>query len=87
MSARRITGSELATAIELTREGLVPAAFGDPQTIEEFNAMFPAWHCYEGFSQLIYARLLLSSPPIVVKAATVAGVLRAVRENIKQRRS
>jgi hypothetical protein len=38
-----------------------------PITQESLAREFPGWHVWKGVSQLWYARLPLSSPPIVVR--------------------
>lgn len=48
-----------------------------------YAAEFPYWHVWRGVAGLLYARRPRSSPPMVVRATTAAGLARAVaaREN------
>jgi hypothetical protein len=36
-------------------------------TLEDLMREFPQWHCWRGVNHLVYARMLKSSPPIVVR--------------------
>ena len=40
---------------------------------------FPRWHCWQGISGLLYARLVRSSPPLVVRAGSPLALLTAIR--------
>jgi hypothetical protein len=46
---------------------------------------YPGWHCWHGIVSLLYARRPRTSPPVVVRAATPAG-LRAEIEAAEVRR-
>ena len=56
------------------------------QLYAALRAQFPAgdlragWECWTGVSGICYARLRNSSPPVVVRAATVTGLAAAIRE-------
>ena len=59
---------------------------GRQQLYAALRAQFPAgelapgWECWTGVSGICYARLRNSSPPVVVRAATVTGLAAAIRE-------
>jgi hypothetical protein len=48
----------------------------------ELEAEFPGWYCWRGIGGILYARRLLSSPPAVVRAATVDGLRGQIREKL-----
>lgn len=37
-------------------------------TLDDVAAEFPAWHLWRGIAGLCYARRMLSSPPVVLRA-------------------
>jgi hypothetical protein len=37
-------------------------------TLDEVAAEFPGWECWRGIAGLLYARKMLSSPPVVIRA-------------------
>ena len=39
----------------------------EPRSPEDLTAEFPSWEVWRGVNQLWYARLLKSSPPVVVR--------------------
>jgi hypothetical protein len=47
--------------------------------LKEIEALFPHWHMWRGVNGLLYARRPKTSPPWVVRAATVPGLLEAIR--------
>jgi hypothetical protein len=51
-----------------------------PEWWQPHAATFPRWHAWHGVNDLYYARLPLSSPPIVVSAKDPASLASAVRE-------
>lgn len=38
----------------------------EPATAEDIAAEFPGWNAWRGVNQLWYARLVMSSPPVVL---------------------
>ena len=48
----------------------------EPGRPEEVKREFPGWHVWRGVNHLWYARLVKSSPPIVVTAREDLGDLR-----------
>jgi hypothetical protein len=47
--------------------------------LAEVEAVYPAWHVWEGvIAGVLYARKPMSSPPRVVRAASVAGLMQAI---------
>jgi hypothetical protein len=51
-------------------------------TDEDVEREFPGWHVWLGVSSLWYARRVLSSPPVIVRAETLAELREAVRERL-----
>ena len=47
-------------------------------TLEDVIRESPGWHCWEGLAGLVYARLVNSSPPIVVRAEDAQGLMRRI---------
>jgi hypothetical protein len=47
---------------------------------QPYAAAFPRWHAWHGVNDLLYARLPLSSPPIVVSDRDAAGLAAKVRQ-------
>lgn len=39
----------------------------EPRSLEEIEREFAGWHAWRGISKLYYARLLMSSPAVVVE--------------------
>jgi hypothetical protein len=56
-----------------------PARHGDEPTLDDVRAMFPHWEVWTGIAGLVYARRLLSSPPIVIRAEDPADLRDQIR--------
>lgn len=39
----------------------------EPQKPEDIDTEFPSWHAFRGVNDLMYARLVNSTPPILVR--------------------
>jgi hypothetical protein len=46
----------------------IPARRSGEPTLDEVAAEFPGWECWRGIAGLLYARKMLSSPPVVIRA-------------------
>jgi hypothetical protein len=57
---------------------------GEP-TLDDVRAQFPAWEVWKGISGLVYARRVLSSPPMVVRAEDPRDLIDAIRAEIGRR--
>jgi hypothetical protein len=57
---------------------------GEP-TLESVAAEYPNWHLWRGVSGLLYARRLLSSPPIVVRGEDATDLRDEIRAAIHRR--
>jgi hypothetical protein len=44
-----------------------------------YAAELPRWHVWRGLSGLVYARLMRSSPPLVVRAEDAVDLRDAIR--------
>jgi hypothetical protein len=51
-----------------------------PPTLDDLSREFTRWHLWTGVNDRLYARLLKSSPPIVVGAATPLGLRARIAE-------
>ena len=63
----RITSAEAA--------GMTEAAHKRPDTamaLTQIGRDHPRWHCWVGVGGILYARIPMSSPPVVVRAPTVS---------------
>jgi hypothetical protein len=47
--------------------------------------MFPHWEVWTGIAGLVYARKLLTSPPMVARAENPAGLIAAIYAEIGRR--
>ena len=54
-------------------------------TLDDIEREFPAWHCWRGIAGLVYARRLLSSPPIVVRGEDPVDLRDQIRGEIGRR--
>jgi hypothetical protein len=43
-------------------------------SLEDLAVEFPRWHCWQGVNRRWYARLLNSSPPVVIDAEDTIGL-------------
>ena len=43
------------------------ASRGAEPTLDGIEREYPHWHCWRGIAGLVYARRLLSSPPVVLR--------------------
>jgi len=56
----------------------------EPDRLKDLENDFPGWHCWKGVGgDTFYARRTRSSPPVVFRAQTIAGL----REQIKDHRA
>lgn len=55
------------------------ASTGAEPTLDDVAAEFPHWHCWQGISGLVYARKLLSSPPVVLRAEDATDLRDQIR--------
>ncbi len=53
--------------------------------LDDVRAMFPHWEVWTGIAGLVYARKLLSSPPIVVRAEDPRDLIDQIRAEIGRR--
>ena len=51
------------------------------EIIARLEADYPGWHVWLGISSLWYARRVLSSPPVIVRAANLTGLREAMSEH------
>ena len=51
------------------------------EIIAWLEADYPGWHVWLGVSSLWYARRVLSSPPVIVRAARLAELREAISEH------
>jgi len=49
------------------------------EQVRDLAADFPGWHVWAGVTGVLYARRLKSSPPVVLRDATVPGLRARVR--------
>jgi hypothetical protein len=62
------------------------AALDDTEReLRDIEREFPRWHCWQGVSGLVYARLPLTSPPMVARAASPAELIPAIAAEIGRR--
>jgi len=57
---------------------------GEP-TLDDVRALFPQWEIWTGISGLVYARRLLSGPPMVVRAEDPRDLIDVIRAEIGRR--
>ena len=43
-------------------------------TLDDVAREFPRWHCWEGVTGMLYAKLERASPPVVVRGADPAAL-------------
>lgn len=43
-------------------------------TLADLTREFPQWHCWKGVNAMFYARLLKTSPPIVVRGTDTSDL-------------
>jgi len=53
----------------------------DREIIARLEADCPGWHVWLGVSSLWYARRVLSSPPVIVRAANLTELREAISEH------
>ena len=53
----------------------------DREIIARLEADYPGWHVWLGVSSLWYARRVLSSPPVIVRAANLTELREAISEH------
>jgi hypothetical protein len=53
----------------------------DREIIAWLEADYPGWHVWLGVSSLWYARRVLSSPPVIVRAANLTELRAAISEH------
>ena len=58
---------------------------GAEPNLGDVTRAFPAWHVWRGISGLVYPRLPLSSPPIVVRAEDPRDLIDQIRGEIGRR--
>jgi hypothetical protein len=51
-------------------------------TAEDLEHEFPGWHVWLGVSSLWYARRVLSSPPVILRAANLTELREAIRKRL-----
>ncbi len=54
-------------------------------TLDDVEREFSGWHCWKGISGLVYARRLLSSPPVVVRAEDPRDLIDQIKAEIGRR--
>ena len=62
-----------------------PSLDDTERELRDVEREFPRWHCWKGVSGLVYARRLLSSPPMVARAETPAALIPAIYAEIGRR--
>jgi hypothetical protein len=62
-----------------------PARHGDEPTLDDVRAMFPHWEVWQGIAGLLYARKMLSSPPMVARGENPAALIAAIYAEIGRR--
>jgi hypothetical protein len=62
-----------------------PAMDDAERELRDVEREFPRWHCWKGVSGLVYARLPLTSPPMVARAENPAGLIAAIYAEIGRR--
>jgi hypothetical protein len=61
------------------------AVFGPREpTLDDLAREYPRWHSWEGINGRFYARLLRSSPAIVVGSSTALGLRERIRDQAGQ---
>jgi hypothetical protein len=53
----------------------------DREIIARLEADYPGWHVWLGVSSLWYARRVLSSPPVIVRATNLTELREAISEH------
>jgi hypothetical protein len=53
-------------------------------TLDDIRGEFPAWHCWDGISGLVYAKLRGSSPVIVVRGENPRDLRDQIRRELAQ---
>jgi hypothetical protein len=67
----------------MTSSDPAPAADTAEPVLDDLARDYPRWHSWEGISGLFYARLLRSSPPVVVRGEDPADLRDSIRDWIK----
>lgn len=49
------------------------------------DRLYPCWHAWLGLAGLVYARRPNSSPPMVVRSASVAGLCQEIESAERER--
>jgi len=49
----------------------------EPET--SLTSPYPGWHVWRGISGLVYARKLMSSPPVIMRDHSVDGLASQIR--------
>jgi hypothetical protein len=49
------------------------------------DRLYPRWHAWPGLAGLVYARRPNSSPPMVVRSASVAGLCQEIESAERER--
>lgn len=60
-----------------------PGKGGEPEWWP--SRLFPDWHAWTGVAGMLYARWVRSSPPVVARARTPAGLIEDARRAITAR--
>jgi hypothetical protein len=53
--------------------------------LDDVAREFPRWYFWTGVSGILYARLPLTSPPMVARAKDLSGLIAAIRAEIGRR--
>jgi hypothetical protein len=56
------------------------------EIVARLEADYPGWHVWLGVSSLWYARRVLSSPPVIVRAANLSELREAISEHASRGR-
>jgi hypothetical protein len=51
----------------------------EPQSIAEIESEYPTWQVWEGVNQMFYARLIKSSPPVVITGEDLLDLRDQIR--------
>jgi hypothetical protein len=78
LEAEQAAGT-LAPGLAGQQAAAAQAAYDRDCALARVEADFPRWQTWVGMAHLLYARIPMSSPPIVVRAATAAELRAAVQ--------
>jgi hypothetical protein len=68
------------------QDPLTPARHSAAEpALDDVRAMFPHWEVWTGIAGLVYARKLLTSPPMVARAENPAGLIASIYAEIGRR--